>query len=278
MSNRSMSMNRRAFTLIELLVVIAIIAILAAILFPVFAQAREKARATSCLSNTKQMGLGMMMYAQDNEETYPNVAYDIPNPSGPTPATVRFPWSDAIQPYSKNRAVIQCPNQVGTGDPDKFDGDGHRYAGYAMVIQLDAAPISTVVRSANAVLIGEATQAYVPADKAVGGPWEVIGYSFRRENWKLKAGGGMDPNFFQASTFGYDDRLATDAEATADGCTGKAFTDGYPTYTWDLPCGPQNLALRHGDGANVAFADGHSKYQKRGQFTLVQFRPFAPDK
>jgi prepilin-type N-terminal cleavage/methylation domain-containing protein len=65
-------MRRRGFTLIELLVVIAIIAILAAILFPVFAQAREAARASSCLSNVKQLSLGMMMYVQDYDERFPN--------------------------------------------------------------------------------------------------------------------------------------------------------------------------------------------------------------
>ena len=69
---------RRGFTLIELLVVIAIIAILAAILFPVFAKAREKARQSSCLSNVKQLGLGLMMYAQDYDETYMPSGYVIP--------------------------------------------------------------------------------------------------------------------------------------------------------------------------------------------------------
>jgi prepilin-type N-terminal cleavage/methylation domain-containing protein len=71
-------MKRQAFTLIELLVVIAIIAILAAILFPVFAQAREKARATACLSNMKQLALGLQMYAQDYDEVFPG-SYFYPN-------------------------------------------------------------------------------------------------------------------------------------------------------------------------------------------------------
>src|SRR5215468_9338399 len=102
----------RAFTLIELLVVIAIIAILAAILFPVFAQAREKARAVSCLSNTKQLGLGMMMYVQDYDETYPNAAFwDGPLPKANFPANF-YLWSSqrCIQPYLKNADIYKCPD------------------------------------------------------------------------------------------------------------------------------------------------------------------------
>ena len=93
-----MSRARReygGFTLIELLVVIAIIAILAAILFPVFAQARAKARQTSCLSNQKQIGHGILMYAQDYEETLPFAAVN-PDPSGPV-----VMWYDVIEPYVK---------------------------------------------------------------------------------------------------------------------------------------------------------------------------------
>ncbi|MES2459995.1 MAG: DUF1559 domain-containing protein [Armatimonadota bacterium] len=94
---------QHAFTLIELLVVIAIIAILAAILFPVFAQAREKARQTSCMSNLKQQGLGLMMYTQDYDEDlvpawigdgYPGIAR----------------WMDLIQPYVKNTQIFTCPS------------------------------------------------------------------------------------------------------------------------------------------------------------------------
>jgi prepilin-type N-terminal cleavage/methylation domain-containing protein/prepilin-type processing-associated H-X9-DG protein len=94
MSFNSRSGARRAFTLIELLVVIAIIAILAAILFPVFAQAREKARQATCVSNMKQIGLGLLMYAQDYEETLPWAASNITGPDN-------FAWYQNIEPYLK---------------------------------------------------------------------------------------------------------------------------------------------------------------------------------
>jgi len=97
----------RGFTLIELLVVIAIIAILAAILFPVFAQAREKARQASCLSNGKQMALGLTMYAQDYDETFPRVWTANFGPTGGA-----RDWKDDIQPYVKNRDVFKCPSKT----------------------------------------------------------------------------------------------------------------------------------------------------------------------
>ncbi len=97
--------SRRGFTLIELLVVIAIIAILAAILFPVFARAREKARQASCLSNTKQLGLAFMMYASDYDETIP------PTYLGNWRADAPTEWPDLIYPYVKNAQVFACPSE-----------------------------------------------------------------------------------------------------------------------------------------------------------------------
>jgi prepilin-type N-terminal cleavage/methylation domain-containing protein/prepilin-type processing-associated H-X9-DG protein len=101
-----------AFTLIELLVVIAIIAILAAILFPVFAQAREKARAATCLSNGKQVGLALMQYVQDYDETYPvnNLAYAPTNPGAANSAFLAS-WMLHLEPYSKNLQIYECPSR-----------------------------------------------------------------------------------------------------------------------------------------------------------------------
>jgi prepilin-type N-terminal cleavage/methylation domain-containing protein len=103
---RSSVSVRRGFTLIELLVVIAIIAILAAILFPVFAQAREKARGISCISNLKQSGTATLMYAQDYDETFPMSLY-----MAFTPAPCTMTFYHEISPYQKNAQIMQCPSK-----------------------------------------------------------------------------------------------------------------------------------------------------------------------
>jgi prepilin-type N-terminal cleavage/methylation domain-containing protein/prepilin-type processing-associated H-X9-DG protein len=99
--------SRRGFTLIELLVVIAIIAILAAILFPVFARARENARRSSCQSNLKQIGLGIMQYTQDYDERLPM--------SETTWSTAPY-WHEAIQPYIKSTQLFRCPSNTDNTD------------------------------------------------------------------------------------------------------------------------------------------------------------------
>jgi prepilin-type N-terminal cleavage/methylation domain-containing protein len=99
---------KKAFTLIELLVVIAIIAILAAILFPVFAQARDKARSASCLSNLKQWGIAAGMYTQDYDQMFvPPFHYGIPATVSPD---IDW-WDDLLQPYTKNRQIALCPSK-----------------------------------------------------------------------------------------------------------------------------------------------------------------------
>ncbi len=149
--------TRAGFTLIELLVVIAIIAILAAILFPVFAKAREKARQASCLSNLKQHGLAMNQYVTDYDGTYPPI-HDVNNPTGRyyvsngTVAGFFWSWEDITQPYIKNTQLHVCPSASDTsGNSPAHSYTYNYYFGAWSFPTID----SQVVQPASKGLLGE---------------------------------------------------------------------------------------------------------------------------
>jgi prepilin-type N-terminal cleavage/methylation domain-containing protein/prepilin-type processing-associated H-X9-DG protein len=172
------SRKRNGFTLIELLVVIAIIAILAAILFPVFAQAREKARAISCLSNMKQIGTGLNMYVQDYDELLPGTdssnsfagGFDRPmgwnEPWKSGVAATRRNWARDVQPYIKNFGCFKCPSSrprtsVGGGNPPYNECSaagnvsGCQDTSYALNGLIDSRPLAAIPAPADIVFLSE---------------------------------------------------------------------------------------------------------------------------
>ncbi|BCM89332.1 hypothetical protein IAD21_01178 [Abditibacteriota bacterium] len=228
----SSSHKRFGFTLIELLVVIAIIAILAAILFPVFARARENARRSSCQSNLKQIGLGMLQYCQDYDETTPLVwaGTDSADSTAVGVAGDRYKWMDGIFPYVKSEQLFVCPsasNQV-----YKFRG-GNNYGSYACNRMYadpggGAEPPMSSVALPNPVSLAKMSQ---PATTV----WVLDG---------RRTGGGMG---FDISTTGVS---ATDPYIT----TGdpRTLLDGYNN----------EVVERHLNTVNVLYCDGHVKSMK----------------
>ena len=231
----SRALARFGFTLIELLFVIAIIAILAAILFPVFAQAREKARQTACLSNLKQVGLAATMYAQDYDETFPNTEF-----GGNIDDAHEYYWGDMLYPYTKNWQILQCSsadqkitfktgvttysqqwaynygiNDIIAANCVTADDPACRHIGVAgHTMAAVNAPASTILVADN-----------LPSDVDTGdGDNMILGHGRHEINWQ----------------WGQRD-------ATRLSIGGKS-QDGYP---------------RHSDGFVYVLADGHSKWRKR---------------
>jgi len=167
-NTRSSDGDRGGFTLIELLVVIAIIAILAAILFPVFARARESARRTSCISNVRQMGMAVMQYVQDYDESFPPRYPDPPAGAAyPCKPCRTIDWRPYGMPYIKNDGLYRCPSDYGipasfTADPSlggpvwrdpTLGGYGSSYCLNVVVTRLHA--MAAIVQPADTYLGAE---------------------------------------------------------------------------------------------------------------------------
>jgi prepilin-type N-terminal cleavage/methylation domain-containing protein/prepilin-type processing-associated H-X9-DG protein len=230
LTNTARSSKRPAFTLIELLVVIAIIAILAAILFPVFSRARENARRSSCQSNMKQIGLGFLQYTQDYDERFPapNGGYQIGGATGP-----QATWDLVLQPYMKSTQILKCPS-----DPVSFEqtleGFGKVTRSYSMADYLneDATWQAGVNQSAikqPAVTVMLMEKYNYPANATTGWAGANNGWA-----WVI-----------------YSDEQATDANANMNQL--NATTNA-------------NAGGRHLGTNNILYTDGHVKalpYSKR---------------
>ena len=233
------SSKHHGFTLIELLVVIAIIAILAAILFPVFAKAREKARQTSCLSNEKQIGLGLIQYSQDYDEMltkawYGNAGY---NPSDPNPASTKYKWMDAIYPYVKSTQVFTCPDfndDLGQGMSGKYttfdkltSPDDTHYGSYAMnAAYWDGALNDNGVSSPGASPGGTTSLKLSTLDHPATTAWVADAEGSYQFDWPL----GNPP----------------------------VVTNG-GIKSWGSSFRGDNCAERHTEFVNIVWCDGHAK-------------------
>ncbi len=241
----------QGFTLIELLVVIAIIAILAAILFPVFAKAREKARQITCASNEKQLGLGFLQYTQDYDESLPTTHFG--NPQG---------WAGQIYPYVKSTGIYKCPDDPTqpvtsggvTAVPVSYSLNGALQGpgNSGMLLPIFVAPASTILLLET---IGSVVVVTQPDEGSANYTTDPVG-------------GWLSP--------------------TADGeYVGGKWGGGSQTYVTGVMGGPNGpMATRnitsvavHTDGANYLAADGHVKYLKPGQVSCgwQAYSPTAPE-
>jgi len=244
-----MSRNRSGFTLIELLVVIAIIAILAAILFPVFAQAREKARQTTCLSNEKQLGLSFMQYIQDSDEQFPCGAY-----SGYAWVQADgLGWSSQIFPYVKSTGLFHCPDDNAAAVTAIAPGGK----------SVNFVPISYFY---NNNLTGGAGGATVPpglSDAALSAPAStvIVGEDTGIVNDPTAYWGTDGLNAPQDAVGNGKIPLYTDTWASTPASAGNPAYN-YATGTMGSGFGIVNTAQHSKIGSNFLLGDGHAKFLK----------------
>jgi prepilin-type N-terminal cleavage/methylation domain-containing protein/prepilin-type processing-associated H-X9-DG protein len=281
-------MNRRGFTLIELLVVIAIIAILAAILFPVFAQARAKARAITCLSNLKQVGIGTMMYIQDFDEVMLPAHLDYPdsvigNFTGTSPWGTgmaqdwkRF-WPYIIQPYVKNFGITGCPDQSATDGPDWAVNPTGERKNIGITINdtmstwnESTSSFAAVNKPAEMVLFADGACVHVGGDAWSGADAGRTQFLKDPDNYgalqKFSAG-TMFFNPFRLSWNGGGDPMRVPV-ARHNGQSNMVFFDGHAksiriSQFWIRP-GITKIA-RHADGSFDTSADWGGEYDIFGQ-------------
>jgi prepilin-type N-terminal cleavage/methylation domain-containing protein/prepilin-type processing-associated H-X9-DG protein len=257
-----MLMQRKGFTLIELLVVIAIIAILAAILFPVFAKAREKARQSSCLSNQKQIGLALMQYVQDYDETYP-LGYYYPFGSGGSSGYMH--WSGMVMPYAKSNQIFVCPSDKNKGiEPTNPS------------IDIQAPKISYI---GNEVLFGRPRAHFTVVGMAeIEAPAELIAVA-EITDYPFAIGGSSGPSGDALKSHRCVNALIA-ADSNMDGAANNPLTqmgggEAEAAFAWAraLTAADNSEAVshvrylspdRHNGGANYSFADGHAKWLKFG--------------
>lgn len=215
---------QKGFTLIELLVVVAIISLLAAILFPVFARARENARRTSCMSNLKQLALGMLQYTQDYDEHFP--LYDVCDTNT---ACGPYGWTDATQPYLKSFQVIQCPSDP---NPPAASPSSAFYVDYGYNLWIGG--YHSVVGSAHAT--GLAMSVFTQPTLTV----------LLCDITANAQGGGTASSYVTGCT--------SPAASSCGWFIGDTRVDTGLAY---LPG-----SIRHLEGTNMAFVDGHVKWYK----------------
>jgi prepilin-type N-terminal cleavage/methylation domain-containing protein/prepilin-type processing-associated H-X9-DG protein len=244
-------MKHHGFTLIELLVVIAIIAILAAILFPVFAKVREKARQTSCLSNLKQLGLGFTQYDQDNDET---------GPLGSGSTNRLMGWAGRIYPYVKSKGVYVCPDDSTPSASCSYIINNN-FLNYVSSTQVSAYPISVLESPARTIQLveGMGSAGYdisdmnpndVTSDLYVPAGGGEHGYS--------PAGNGAVTTFDPYGAWGASN---IGCWAACSQNTMKYATGYFQHAPFDAKAFQASLG-RHTDGSNFLLTDGHVKWAR----------------